>query len=72
MLPERDGYGSLIHDLRNHVAVVEGFAHLLERGGDRLTDQQRADYTQRIVEAAAQIKQALDAADAAARRSRSS
>jgi nitrogen-specific signal transduction histidine kinase len=64
MPAEEDALAKLVHDLRNHVAVVEGFAHLIERGGDRLTDQQRLDYTQRIVDAALEIKQVLDEADA--------
>ena len=54
----------LVHDLRSPVAVIEGFAQLLERGTDTLTAEQRADYTRRIVEAAGEIKVLLDGAGA--------
>ena len=54
----------LVHDLRSPVAVVDGFAQLLQRGGVTLTDEQRADYAQRIADAAAEIKELLDGADA--------
>jgi nitrogen-specific signal transduction histidine kinase len=53
----------LLHDLRSPVAVIDGFAQLLERGTATLTDEQRADYTRRIVDAAAEIKALLDGAD---------
>ena len=53
----------LVHDLRSPVAVVDGFAQLLQRGADTLTAEQRADYTRRICDAAAEIKALLDGAD---------
>ena len=54
----------LVHDLRSPVAVVDGFAQLLQRGADTLTPEQRADYAQRIADAAGEIKALLDGADA--------
>ena len=53
----------LVHDLRSPVAVIDGFAQLLQRGADTLTAEQRADYAQRIADAAAEIKALLDGAD---------
>ena len=53
----------LVHDLRSPVAVIDGFAQLLQRGADTLSDEQRADYTRRIVDAAAELKALLDGAD---------
>ena len=60
MPPEDPVARRLVHDLRSPVAVIDGFAQLLERGGDTLTREQRADYTRRIVEAADEIKSLLD------------
>ena len=54
---------ALVHDLRSPIAVIDGFAQLLERGADTLSADQRADYTRRIVEAAAELKAVLDGAD---------
>jgi K+-sensing histidine kinase KdpD len=59
---EDGGVRRLVHDLRSPVAVVEGFAQLLQRNGEALTPEQRADYLRRIVEAAGEIKAALDGA----------
>ena len=53
----------LVHDLRSPVAVIDGFAQLLQRGAGTLTEEQRADYTQRIVDAAGELKTLLDGAD---------
>ena len=53
----------LVHDLRSPVAVIDGFAQLLHRGGDTLSAEQRADYTGRICEAAGEVKALLDGAD---------
>ena len=53
----------LIHDLRSPVAVIDGFAQLLQRGAATLTEEQRADYTRRIADAAAEMKALLDDVD---------
>jgi K+-sensing histidine kinase KdpD len=45
----------LVHDLRTPLAVVAGFAELLERRAEALTAQQRAEYVARIREGARQI-----------------
>jgi signal transduction histidine kinase len=54
-----DALRSLVHDLRSPLAVVEGFASLITREG--LTDEQRAEYAQRIADAAGEMRDLLDA-----------
>jgi signal transduction histidine kinase len=41
-----------VHDLRTPLAIVTGFAELLERRGETLSDEERADYLTRIRESA--------------------
>jgi signal transduction histidine kinase len=57
---ERDPVGRLVHELRTPLAVVSGFAELLERRGDALTPQQRAEYLARIIEGVREMDQILD------------
>jgi two-component system, OmpR family, sensor kinase len=49
-----------VHELRTPLAVVAGFAELLERRADQLTDQERADYVERIREASQRMTELLD------------
>jgi signal transduction histidine kinase len=56
---ERDPVGRLVHELRTPLAVVSGFAELLERRGDTLTEQQRAEYLSRIVEGVREMDEIL-------------
>ena len=54
---------TLVHDLRSPLAIVDGFATLLERdqaGTTALTDDQRADYLARIRAAADDMRRLLD------------
>ena len=67
MSADAEGLRALVHDLRSPVAVIDGFAQLLQRGADTLTAEQRADYTRRIADAANELKALLDGADAARR-----
>jgi signal transduction histidine kinase len=50
----------LVHDLRTPLTIVQGFAELLERGGDELDDARRTEFLGRIVHAAHDMKQILD------------
>ncbi|HEY8638407.1 MAG TPA: histidine kinase dimerization/phospho-acceptor domain-containing protein [Solirubrobacteraceae bacterium] len=49
-----------MHDLRTPLAVVSGFAELLEHKGDSLTPEQRADYVKRIAEGSRALSEILD------------
>ena len=51
---------SLVHDLRTPLTIVQGFADLLVRRGDTLTDDQREEYVARIAAAAGEMKSILD------------
>ena len=55
MADDGDELRRIVHDLRTPLAVVAGFAELLERRGDTLTAQQRAEYVARIREGARQM-----------------
>ena len=46
----QDDLTRLVHDLRTPLAIVAGFAELLERRADTLTEERRADYIARIRE----------------------
>ena len=56
-----EGIRKLVHDLRTPATVISGFADLLERGGDSLTEERRAEYISRIAEAARELRTILDA-----------
>jgi K+-sensing histidine kinase KdpD len=58
----RDRLTSLVHDLRTPLAVVVGFAELLERRAAELSDEQRAEYVRRIAEGATQMNEILERA----------
>ena len=50
----------LRHDLRTPLTVVLGFAELM--AGERpLSDEQRRDYSERVLKAAVEMRDALDA-----------
>jgi signal transduction histidine kinase len=46
---------SMAHDLRTPLTSVRGFTDILIRGGDRLSDEDRMDYLQRIRAAAERL-----------------
>ncbi len=56
-----DPMTQLVHDLRTPLAVVVGFAELLERKAETISDEQRAQYVARIAEAGARMNEILDA-----------
>jgi signal transduction histidine kinase len=49
----------LRHDLRTPLAVIMGFADLLERR-DGISDEERRDYAQRITAAVREMRDLLD------------
>ena len=55
-----DDVRKLVHDLRTPLTVVEGFARMLQRGEDRLTPEERAEFLGRILEAAREMGEILD------------
>jgi K+-sensing histidine kinase KdpD len=55
-----DELRKLVHDLRTPLTVVEGFARMLERGEGRLSEEDRAEFLSRIIEAARQMSEILD------------
>lgn len=60
-----DPIRTLVHDLRTPLAVVAGFAELLERRAGELTAEQRADYVARIAAGAREMRDVLDGEGAA-------
>jgi signal transduction histidine kinase len=52
---------TLVHDLRTPLAIVIGFAELLDKRGEELTPTQRHEYIERVSAAAAEIRDLLDA-----------
>ncbi len=61
--PRDERLTALVHDLRSPLAVVEGFAALLARDEGALTAEQRSDHLRRIADAAAELRERLDAAE---------
>jgi signal transduction histidine kinase len=60
--PTPDGLGRLRHDLRSPLTVVIGFAELL--ASDReLSDEQRRDYAQRVLNSGLEIRELIDRAE---------
>ena len=59
----RDDLSRLVHDLRTPLAIVSGFAELLERRSDTLSPEQQAEYLTRIRESAARMGELLDEVD---------
>ena len=57
-----DRLADLVHDLRTPLAIVAGFAELLERRGEDLSPEQRDDYIARIRESADRMNELLDEA----------
>jgi signal transduction histidine kinase len=54
--------GALVHALRTPLTIVEGFADALARRGDEMSDDERAEYLERIGEAAREMRDLLDGA----------
>jgi signal transduction histidine kinase len=57
----RDDLSRLRHDLRTPLTVVIGFAEIM--AGERaLTDDERRDYSERVLSAAIEIRELIDGA----------
>jgi K+-sensing histidine kinase KdpD len=50
----------LVHALRTPLTIVEGFADALVRRGDDMAPEERAEYLERIHEAACEMRELLD------------
>jgi K+-sensing histidine kinase KdpD len=57
-----DELRALVHDLRTPLTIVQGFSDLLVRRGDELEPEQRAEYAQRIADAARELRELIDRA----------
>jgi len=51
----------LVHALRTPLTIVEGFADALARRGDQMSAEERAEYIERIGDAAREMRDLLDA-----------
>jgi signal transduction histidine kinase len=51
----------LVHALRTPLTIVEGFADALARRGDEMSADERAEYVERIGDAAREMRDLLDA-----------
>jgi signal transduction histidine kinase len=56
-----DALSRLRHDLRTPLTVVIGFAEILA-GNRPLSDEDRRDYAERVLSAAIEIREMIDAA----------
>jgi signal transduction histidine kinase len=59
---DEDRIGSLVHALRTPLTIVEGFADALARRGAEMSEEERAEYVERIGEAAREMRDLLDGA----------
>jgi signal transduction histidine kinase len=55
-----DRLGGLVHALRTPLTIVEGFADALARRGAEMSEEERAEYVERIGEAAREMRDLLD------------
>jgi signal transduction histidine kinase len=53
---------TLVHALRTPLTIVEGFADALARRGEHMTGEERAEYLERIGDAAREMAELLDGA----------
>jgi signal transduction histidine kinase len=60
MPAEPDRLGELVHALRTPLTIVEGFADALAERGERMDVAERAEYVERIGEAAREMRELLD------------
>ena len=53
--------GPLVHALRTPLTIVEGFSDVLARRGPNMSEKERAEYVERIHDAAREMRELLDA-----------
>jgi two-component system sensor histidine kinase MprB len=63
---------AITHDLRTPLTSIRGFADVLQRGGDRISDADRLDYLARITTAAARLDELIAELSTAAKAHQSS
>jgi K+-sensing histidine kinase KdpD len=63
---DRTALRKFVHDARTPVTVVTGFADLLLRSRDTMSEEQVRDALQRIADGATQLRSLLDDLDASA------
>ena len=51
---------TLVHALRTPLTIVEGFADALARRGEQMSLEERAEYVERIGDAAREMRELLD------------
>ena len=51
---------ALVHALRTPLTIVEGFADALARRGEAMSPEERAEYLERIGDAAREMRELLD------------
>jgi len=51
---------TLVHALRTPLTIVEGFADALATRGDQMSEEDRAEYVERIGDAAREMRDLLD------------
>jgi signal transduction histidine kinase len=51
---------TLVHALRTPLTIVEGFSDALVRRGEAMSDEERAEYLERIGDAAREMRDLLD------------
>jgi len=51
---------TLVHALRTPLTIVEGFSDALVRRGEQMSTEERAEYVERIGDAAREMRELLD------------
>ena len=51
---------ALVHALRTPLTIVEGFADALARRGEQMSREERAEYVERIGDAAREMRDLID------------
>ncbi len=60
--PLESALRGLVHDVRTPLAIITGFAELLERRGGEMPPEQQQEFAGRILAAAGELGRLLDAA----------